>query len=192
MTTSLLLSACGDQNIRPSESTATTGPTDIKTIVITEADRDQYRLAITALSQNQLEEAEQRLKDFIKQRPELAGAYTNLGLVYYQKEQPELAIKMVEEAIKLNPGQAEAYHLRGQLLVKQGKIHEAREDYMKALELNPDYSNAHYNLALLYDIYLQDIAQALKHYEQYMALSKQPDEKIREWISHLKGSMNNG
>ncbi|MFV9615434.1 MAG: tetratricopeptide repeat protein, partial [Gammaproteobacteria bacterium] len=82
--------------------------------------------------------------------------------------------------------------LRGQLFVTKRKIHDAKKDYEKAIELKPDYSNAHYNLALLYDIYLQEMALAIKHYETYLSLIKKPDEATQEWVNHLKGVLANG
>jgi len=64
-------------------------------------------------------------------------------------------------------------------------------DYLKAIEIKPAYANAQYNLALLYDIYLQEIELAIKHYEIYTSLLKKPDEATQEWINHLKGTLKN-
>ena len=69
---------------------------------------------------------------------------------------------------------------------------EAKNDYLKAIQLKPDYINAQYNLALLYDIYLQDIKSAIQHYEIYLSLIDKPDEPTLEWVNHLKGTLKNG
>ncbi len=78
------------------------------------------------------------------------------------------------------------------VLFHKGKINDAKKDYIKAIELKPDYINAHYNLALLYDIYLQEITLAIKHYETYLSLLKKTDEATQEWVNHLRGTLANG
>ncbi len=187
-----LLSSCGQQSVK------TTSPDDAASNVVagssadvSSSDREAYRDGITALYNGELSTAERTFRGFIKQYPNLAGAYSNLALIALKQEKYDEAMKLVEKALSLNPAQAQAYNLRAQLNVQSGKIHEAKADYLKAVELKPDYVNAQYNLALLYDIYLQDIPLALQHYNIYMSLLKQPDEAVKEWINHLKGSLNN-
>lgn len=187
----LLFSCAGQQSTRTSsQDVQETGLSS--TGNIGQADRELYRTGITALYNDELSSARHIFTGFIRQHPDLAGAYSNLALIEYKQEKFEEAIKLTDKAISLNPDQAQAYHIRAQSYVKLGKIHEARADYTKAVELKPDYIQAQYNLALLYDIYLQDIENAIKHYELYMALNKKQDQATVDWISHLKGTLNNG
>ncbi len=181
----------GQQSVKsssaPGQQDALTGSAQVS-----QSDREKYRAGITALYQGELSSARRTFNEFIRLHPQLAGAYSNLALIEYKEAKYAEAMKLAEKAITLNPQQAQAYHIRGKTYVKLGKIHEAKADYLKAVELKPGYIQAQYNLALLYDIYLQDIASAVKHYELYMALNKTQDEKTRDWISHLKGTLANG
>ncbi|MCP3669417.1 MAG: tetratricopeptide repeat protein, partial [Gammaproteobacteria bacterium] len=110
----------------------------------------------------------------------------------YQQKKYERSFKQINKAIELNPLQAQSYHLRAQIQLQNGEIKQARSDYQKALELDPAYLNAHYNLALLYDIYLQEIALAIEHYSIYLSLLGEKDEAMQDWINHLKGTLENG
>ena len=99
---------------------------------------------------------------------------------------------MVQKALQLNPAYAQAYNLRAQLNLSDGRISDARSDYLSALQYRPDYAIAEYNLALLYDVYYQDIAEAIRHYETYLSLIGQQDETTLEWVRHLRGTLGNG
>ncbi len=161
-------------------------------ISVSAGDREKYKEGLIALSYNDNDKAESIFNDFLEDKPEFAGPYTNLALIQFKKKNYEQSLELVNKALQRNPQQAQAYQLRAQILVSKGKIHDAENDYKKAIELKPDYINAHYNLALLYDIYLQEIALALKHYETYLSLIKKPDDATQEWVNHLKGTLANG
>lgn len=157
-----------------------------------QANKQKYQQAVAALEQNILDKAEQLFAEFNQANPALAGATTNLAIINYRKGNYEEALALVNRSIKINPELAEAYHVRGLLQLEMREISLAEKDYLKALQLKPDYINAHYNLALLYDIYFQDIALAIKHYEIYQSLINIPDETTSEWIIHLRGTLENG
>ena len=182
----LVISSC-TQQVKSDKSPVETP--DNQNTSISSSDREKYRDGITALNNEDLSKAQRIFSEFIRNNPTLAGAYTNLALTHYKKNEIEQAMKLVDKAIELNPEQSQAFNLRAQLYVNNGKIHDAKKDYLKAIELKPEYINAQYNLALLYDIYLQEIELAIKHYEIYMSLLKKPDEATQEWINHLKGTL---
>ena len=187
---SVIATSCAEQSTRP----ASTDIQDSSSLsqAVSGSDRELYRDAITALNNKDFSTAQSLLNEFIRKKPMLAGGYTNLALLHLKKQEHDDSLKMVNKAIELNPKQAQAYNLRGQINVSLGKIHDAKDDYLKSVELKPSYTNAQYNLALLYDIYLQDLSLAIKHYEIYMSLLKTPDEATKEWINHLKGTLSNG
>ncbi len=108
-------------------------------------------------------------------------------LVTVARVRPELSAQLRRPIVK-----APAYNLRAQLQLKKGAIKQAQQDYLKAIELYPDYTIAHYNLALLYDIFLQEIALAIEHYSIYLSLLDKEDENTRDWINHLKNTLKNG
>ncbi len=184
------LSACVPIPEKQSESIAQTGV--VETIAVSPADREKYKIGLIALSNNDASKAERIFNDLLEDQPELAGPYTNLALIQFKKNNYALALELVNKALQRNSEQAQAYQLRAQIFVTKGRINDAKKDYIKAIELKPGYINAHYNLALLYDIYLQEITLAIKHYETYLSLSKKPDEATQEWVNHLRGALANG
>lgn len=187
------ISGCGSESIKPQgmpSGEARTPSTSVP-VQITKADKEKFRNAITALNNSDNSLALRLFNELIRSNPKLAGPYTNLALMYYNKQEYDKSLKLTEKALKLNPSQAQAYNLRGQLNITAGKVHKAKADYLKAVELKPNYANAQYNLALLYDIYLQEIELAIKHYQIYTKLQKKPDTATLEWINHLKGTLAN-
>lgn len=183
----IVLTACTPaiQSDRP----ATTESTQAGTALMTESERNDYRNAITALNNNKLDLAESILKEMLKNRKDLAGPWTNLGLVYLKKNDTTQATKALEQALQLNPKQPYALNLMGLIEYNQGNVQKAAEYYEAALLNKPDYANAHYNLALLYDIFYQDIPQAVAHYQQYMELTKHQDKETEVWLQQLASSL---
>jgi len=181
----LALSACTQTPVKDSATTAQTHM--IGNISVSTSEHEKYEKGLIVLNNNENSRAEQIFNDFLADKPDLAGPYTNLALIQFKKKNYDQSLELVNQALLRNPEQAQAYQLRGQIFLTRKKIHDAKKDYVKAIELKPDYINAHYNLALLYDIYLQEIALAIKHYETYLSLIKKPDEATREWVNHLKG-----
>lgn len=151
-----------------------------------------YQQGLDAFASRDYDNAKIIFAKFIEKYPSMAGAYVNLALIAYHLEDFQTTENLVTQAIGLNPSQAQAYHLRAQLHLKNGDIKKAQDDYIKAITIKPDYTNAHYNLALLYDIYLQDIEQAIKQYSIYLSLLGKEDEATKDWIEHLRRTINNG
>jgi tetratricopeptide (TPR) repeat protein len=145
-----------------------------------------YRQGITELNNNQLNQAEISFLKMAKLQPALAGPWANLALVYLKRQQYDKAEKHVQIALSKNPNMAQALNLAGYLESRKGHINKAKGLYEKAISSKPDYALAHYNLALLYDVYLQDLPKAIEHYQRYLALIKHEDKKTKDWVEELK------
>jgi len=158
----------------------------------TAAEISEYKKAMLHLKNGKLEDAKAVLIEFIGNRPSLAGPWANLGLVYLKQNQLDKAEDAIKKALLLNPKQAHALCLLGFLESKKGNFLEAEKNYIKAIELKDNYPVAHYNLALLYDIYFQDIGKAVKHYSIYLKLTGNQDKKTADWLEHLKGTLKKG
>ena len=189
----VILSACSSQQ-PPGPS-----PDETKTTITTPSpsqpvkfDDRVFQDAVSAMQDNDLSTAQSLFNEFIRNNPNLSGAYVNLALIHFKQNKYQQSLELVNKAIQLNSAQAQAYQLRAQINILSGKINSAKEDYLKAIQLKPEYINAQYNLALLYDIYFQEINLAIKHYEIYQSLIDKPDDPNLEWINHLKGTLNNG
>ena len=76
-----------------------------------------------------------------------------------------------------------------QLAVTQrraGAFKDARVTYERVLSIDPTYADAERNLGILHDLYLDDPAAALPHYERYQALTQGADMQVTAWLVELK------
>ena len=145
-----------------------------------------YHRALAHVQAGRHKEAEQALLAMTKQAPELSGPYANLGVVYYRSGRTKEAIEALKRAIQVNPHRAVYYNELGIIYRKEGKFDDARRTYSKALEVDPDYALAQLNIAILYDLYLQDPKQALPHYQRYQQLLPKADGAVAKWIIEIQ------
>lgn len=151
-----------------------------------------FQRGLAAMEEGAYALAERSFLQVVENDPALPGAYCNLALIQFNRERYADASEFVQQAIAVNPRMAEAYNLRAQIAVRQGAIKQAESDYLKALEIEPGYVSVYYNLALLYDIYYQDVTRAVEYYEAYLSRLAEPDEALFAWVRRLKGTLGNG
>ncbi|MBI3560601.1 MAG: tetratricopeptide repeat protein [Gammaproteobacteria bacterium] len=181
----LLLCACSSAPKQDPVTTAKTDTAEAATPSPAEKDIRVYAQALSKLNAGQFDQAETILVEITAKHPELAGPWTNLGLVYINKNQLDKASDALNQAITKNPDLAQAYNLLGYIETKHGNIPKAKQLYEKALAKKNDYALAHYNLALLYDVYLRDIPKAIEHYQRYLELIKVEDKPTADWVNEL-------
>lgn len=155
-------------------------------------DIEQYSRGLGYLRANQYTEAESAFTALISTRPELAGPYANMGLLYIKKNQFDKAVEMLNKALEKNPRMAHAQQLLGYIETRNSNFLKARDHYLKAIEFKPDYAVAHYNVALLYDVYLRDIPKAVEHYKRYLELTNNQDKRTADWVIELSNSLKKG
>lgn len=184
----LLLNGCGGPTIPQPQPTIEKQPE----APVTEQGNELYQQGIEALAIRDFDSAESIFKRFNSQYPVKSGGHANLALISLKQGDIENALLSADQAIALNPDNAAAHNLKGLINLEQGQIKTARDNFSTAIDIKPDYSNAHYNLALVYDIYLQDIARAIEHYSSYLALTTEKDPETQDWVDYLKSILNNG
>ncbi len=181
----LLIAGCSTspskQNLKQDKGSSSISDTEISL----------YRQAITELSDNHLDKAETSFLKMSKAKPNLAGPWANLALIYLKQQQYEKAGEAIKSALEKNPKMAQALNMAGVIAKQKGNITEAKGFYEKALVSKPDYAIAHYNLALLFDVYLQDISSALPHYQRYLALTGGNDKNTALWVKELTFNLEN-
>jgi tetratricopeptide (TPR) repeat protein len=131
-------------------------------------------------------EAERGFRDVIAKHPELGGAHANLGLMLRNAGKHDESVAALELAVKASPKQPAFHNQLGISYRHKGQFQKARGAYEQALALDDNHADAHLNLGVLLDLYLGDSAQALKHYERYLALSPAGDPAVGKWVADLK------
>lgn len=105
----------------------------------------------------------------IEYNPQAAGAYINLGTIYYNMRRLDDAEKCYQAAIAIDPQYALALFNLANVYDEQGKLAEARRLYETAVQVAPSYGDAHYNLALVYEK-LGLRSKAIPHWRTYLKL----------------------
>ncbi|MET0357011.1 MAG: tetratricopeptide repeat protein [Cellvibrio sp.] len=149
-------------------------------------EQNTYQEALEALKAENAEKAIQPLNRIANSHPEHLGAWINLANAYVATSKINEAQNALTRAKAINPNLAENYNLQGLIEVNKGEYANAEKSYLQAIKLKGNYPSAHYNLALLYDIYYQDIDRAVTHYDRYLELGDGSDKKTISWVTELK------
>ncbi|MDP3222011.1 MAG: tetratricopeptide repeat protein, partial [Rubrivivax sp.] len=92
----------------------------------------------------------------------------------------------LQAALKQNPGSASLLNQLGIAQRQQGHFDEARQAYEAAITANPVAPLPHLNLAILYDLYLGDVAKAQALYQRCVELSPADATQLNRWLAELK------
>jgi len=146
----------------------------------------RFTAALKLLKDRQVKEAREAFLQLAKDFPQYSGPFTDLAIIQYQSKQPDLAVANFEKAARLNPENAVAWNWLG-LIAREGRDYaKAESAYAKALEIKPDYAAAHFNLAVLHDLYTRRPAEALQHYREYQRLTGGDRLIVAAWIKELE------
>lgn len=151
-----------------------------------------YQDALTELNNNNFTTAEKYFLDVTKKHPDFSGPWANLAVIYIEQKHYGKAEESIKKSLEKNPEMAQALNIAGFIEERNGNINKAKNYYEKSIEKKPDYALAHYNLALLYDVYLQNIRTAVRHYQKYLSLLDGEDEKTENWVEELKRNIKSG
>lgn len=146
----------------------------------------EFIRALKTMQQQDYKKALVMLQSLSSRFPNLSGPLVNEGICYLKLKQYGDAEDTLRQAIKVNGKNPYAHDTLGVVLRKEGKFDEARKEYEAALQLDPKYARAHFNLAVLAELYEKNNALALQHFEKYQALQKNPDKNVANWIIDLK------
>jgi len=183
----LLLSSCATTT-----ETTTVSSSGINPLEQSLSEKSEYKKALTLLNYDKLDAAKEMFQQFRSDRPELAGPYANLAIIALKNNEPEKALKLVKLALTKNPNLAQALNFLAYLEQVSGEIKSAEKHYKEAIKNKNNYAIAHYNIALLYDVYLQDIERAIPHYERYMKLINNEDKNTADWLEQIKRTKDKG
>lgn len=148
-------------------------------------------LSTAYLATNEVEKAENVLKDGVLKFPQDQSLMIASINVYLKQNKPEQAIEVIDKAIAIDPKNHTLYFAKGDCYSKEGNIEEAKKAYEQALEVKPDYLDAMYNLGALYiNAAAPKIEEAnnlpFSEQEKYEALLKEADELIQKALPYME------
>ena len=125
------------------------------------------------------------LEPLAKAQPGMSLVGLNLAIAHARSGHDAQAEPLLRQVLAQHPGNAVAWNELGMLQRRAGHFTEARQCYEKAMAANGAYADAQLNLAILYDLYLQQPALAVPHYQRYQTLAATPDKRVGIWIAAL-------
>ncbi len=147
---------------------------------------DDYRLSLAVMQAGQDDTAIEQFLKMTLDYPGLAGPYANLGLLYQRQGLTEQAAAAFDEAIQLQPESAKIYNAAAIFYRSVGRFKDAESAYLQAVDKDAGYSDPVLNLAVLYDLYLQQPVVAIKYYQYYLGMSELNKERVALWLADLK------
>ena len=153
-----------------------------------EASRRDFERAVAMLNGQEYGQAINLLEKVIEQSPGVTAPYIDMAIACEQVGKLQQAEEHLKTALRLFPEHPVACNEYGLLYRKTGRFAEARAIYEKAIAHFPDYYPVHRNLGILCDLYLNDLACALEHYEIYSEAWPE-DKQVKSWIADLRARL---
>ncbi|MAX54026.1 MAG: hypothetical protein CL537_00665 [Alcanivoracaceae bacterium] len=161
-------------------------PHDPKVEKVAQQAMGEYARALQTRMAGNDQQALVMFQSLAERYPQLSGPRLNVALIYMQQEDWGKADKAFRDCLAVNDSNPYCHNGLGLALREQGKFDDSRMHYQRALALDPKYARAHFNLAVLGELYLQDLNLALTHFQAYQDLQKQPDTNVANWIVDLQ------
>lgn len=127
--------------------------------------KKQYLRALDAIEQQQWQQATTQLNAIIKDNSAINTPEIMLAWILWQQNNRDAAAKRLEQIIQKPLYRSDAYNYLAIIYREQGRFSESESVYKNALSSWPENPTLHKNLGILYDLYLDQPQDALKHYE---------------------------
>ncbi len=118
--------------------------------------------------------------------PEYPGVWVNLAIARYRSQDFSGSLESAGQALAIDSEFCPAFKIRGLAAREAGEFSLAEQSYLQALSCDPADANVHYNLGILYDLYLHDLQKALQQYQAAQQMQTEKDETLAMWIEDLQ------
>ena len=149
-------------------------------------DVNEFIKARRAFRAGDLDKADKILTSMSLNSAKLSGPYLMKAKIALRKDDKDKAIFFYKEALRINPINVNAYIGLAKLQRGMGEYKRAQNTYVQALSVWKDFPEAHANLAILYDIYLNIPLAAQQHMEAYHFLTQGSDKQSGQWLSEIQ------
>ncbi|MGH1487062.1 MAG: tetratricopeptide repeat protein [Cellvibrionaceae bacterium] len=166
---------------------ATVNPYLKKRGVIGKPSIDAFIQAKRAYKTGEYSQAKTLLNGLLETNPKLSGPWVLLGDVALAEEDLESAKDNFSRAITVNKQNVNAYIRLAKVQRMLGEFTQAKGVYAAVLDIWKDFPEAHLNLGVLYDVYLNDNVKAQKHIEAYQFLTGGRNEEVAAWLLEIQG-----
>lgn len=147
---------------------------------------ENYIEARRAFDNYDFERAEQLLKKLQREEPQLSGPVVLQGDIALARGELQAAVDHYQKALAVNRVNFNAWVRLARAQRMQGKFQEAQNTYANALQQWPDGAELHWNLGVLYDVYLNMPEKAQAHMEAYQFLSGDNSGQIARWLEEIR------
>lgn len=149
----------------------------------------RFQEALQLMKDRKFSEAQAAFVALSRDYPKFSGPLTDLGILYAQSKQRELAVASLARAVTANPANEVAHNWLGTLYRETGEPLRAEQSYRNAIRARPSYAQAHLNLAILYDVVLHRPREALVSYRDYQRIAGSEDLIVGAWIRDLESRL---
>jgi len=168
----------------PYESTP--NPYDLQNSRIKKSSITRYIAARRAFKSENYDVATEELTALTTEDTSLSGPWVMLGDISMLADDSETAEQRYRKAIAINDQNVNAYLRLARVMRIKGRYLEAQNLYADTLALWPDFPEAHLNIAILYDVYMNKSLLAQQHMEAYQFLTNNKDEQVASWLSEIQ------
>lgn len=148
----------------------------------------RYEAAVAVADAGRVEEAQDAFAALAAAHPDYTGPHRQLARLALRGGDPDAAASHLRAARDACGECAAVLTELGLAERERGDFPAARAAYEAALATAPDFAAAHFDLAVLHELYLGRPGDAARHYERYLELTGETPEqrRIQAWIARLE------
>ncbi|MCC5886292.1 MAG: tetratricopeptide repeat protein [Gammaproteobacteria bacterium] len=148
----------------------------------------RYAEGLAALEAGHVARATATFETLTREYPQYSGPLRQLAWLAVDAGADAQAFDYLLRALKVCEACASVLTDLGVLHRQRGEFDAAEQAYRDALAADRDYAPAHFNIAVLFELYRMRPRPAIDHYERYLALEEDdPDAGlIRAWVADLE------